>query len=112
MFFRPLSRFGDTAANAGTLALLDSYESTENLPVAVKTIAASAAAGGFRIFLMPVDATKTIMQACFVCQEPPQAWVLPLPPCLVPIFLQVLDLVKLANLVELGNAGLLPGARI
>jgi hypothetical protein len=28
----------------------------------VKTLAASAAAGLFRIFLMPVDATKTIMQ--------------------------------------------------
>ena len=58
----PLSRFGDTAANTGTLALLDSFESTEKLPVGVKTIAASVAAGGFRILLMPVDTFKTTMQ--------------------------------------------------
>jgi hypothetical protein len=58
----PMSRFGDTAANAGVLALLDDHESTVNLPIGVKTLAASAAAGAFRIFLMPVDAMKTIMQ--------------------------------------------------
>jgi hypothetical protein len=29
----PMSRFGDTAANAGTLALLDSYDATNTLPV-------------------------------------------------------------------------------
>ncbi|EFJ44445.1 hypothetical protein VOLCADRAFT_82831 [Volvox carteri f. nagariensis] len=59
----PLSRFGDTAANAGTLALLDSYESSKGLPVGVKTLVASSAAGAFRILLMPVDTCKTIMQA-------------------------------------------------
>jgi hypothetical protein len=58
----PLSRFGDTAANAGMLALLESTDSTRHLPVAVKTLAASLSAGAFRIFLMPVDALKTIMQ--------------------------------------------------
>lgn len=58
----PLSRFGDTAANTGMLAALDAFESTENLPVGVKTIAASVAAAGFRIFLMPVDTFKTTMQ--------------------------------------------------
>ena len=58
----PLSRFGDTAANAGTLAVLDTYESTRTLPVGVKTLAASASAGAFRVLLMPVDALKTIMQ--------------------------------------------------
>ncbi len=58
----PLSRFGDTAANAGVLALLESYEQTATLPVGVKTLAASAAAGAFRICLMPIDALKTIMQ--------------------------------------------------
>ena len=57
-----MSRFGDTAANSGTLALLDSYDSTATLPVAVKTLAASTASAGFRIFLMPVDALKTTMQ--------------------------------------------------
>lgn len=58
----PLSRFGDTAANSGMLALLGSFESTANLPVAVKTACASVSAGLFRIILMPVDACKTIMQ--------------------------------------------------
>ena len=60
----PLSRFGDTAANAGTLSLLESYESTAHLNVGLKTLVASTAAAGFRIVLMPVDATKTIMQVC------------------------------------------------
>mmetsp|Transcript_48658 Transcript_48658/g.41093 ORF Transcript_48658/g.41093 Transcript_48658/m.41093 type:complete len:324 (-) Transcript_48658:105-1076(-) len=58
----PLSRFGDTAANTGALALLDSYESTKGLPVGVKTIAASISAALFRIVLMPVDCLKTTMQ--------------------------------------------------
>lgn len=58
----PLSRFGDTAANAGSLALLDSFEATSSLPVGVKTLVASLSAGAFRILLMPIDATKTIMQ--------------------------------------------------
>ena len=57
-----MSRFGDTAANAGVLTLLDESESTRNLPIPVKTACASAAAGAFRIFLMPVDALKTTMQ--------------------------------------------------
>jgi hypothetical protein len=54
----PLSRFGDTAANTGMLSLLDNMEATKNLNVGVKTIAASMAAAGFRIFLMPVDTVK------------------------------------------------------
>lgn len=58
----PLSRFGDTAANVGMLTLLDNLESTKDLNVAVKTIGASAAAAGFRIFLMPIDTFKTMMQ--------------------------------------------------
>lgn len=58
----PLSRFGDTAANAGTLSLLESYEATAGLNVGLKTVVASAAAASFRILLMPIDATKTIMQ--------------------------------------------------
>jgi len=57
-----LSRFGDTAANAGTLSLLESYEATAHLNVGLKTLVASASAAAFRILLMPVDATKTIMQ--------------------------------------------------
>jgi len=58
----PLSRFGDTAANTGTLALLDSFERTENLPVGIKTGAASVGAALFRILLMPIDTFKTTMQ--------------------------------------------------
>ncbi|KXZ41947.1 hypothetical protein GPECTOR_237g559 [Gonium pectorale] len=54
----PLSRFGDTAANTGVLALLEDVD----IPVPVKTVAASLGAGLFRIFLMPVDAVKTILQ--------------------------------------------------
>lgn len=58
----PLSRFGDTAANAGMLALLASYDETRNLPVIVKTMAASGAAALWRINLMPIDTLKTTMQ--------------------------------------------------
>jgi hypothetical protein len=54
----PLSRFGDTAANTGMMALLEDVD----MPPAIKTIAASVGAGLFRILLMPVDACKTIMQ--------------------------------------------------
>lgn len=58
----PLSRFGDTAANTGVLTLLDSVDATKDLSVGFKTIAASAAAAGFRIVLMPIDTVKTTMQ--------------------------------------------------
>lgn len=58
----PLSRFGDTAANVGVLAVLDSKEETKNLPVGVKTAIASSGAAVFRLFLMPIDAWKTTKQ--------------------------------------------------
>lgn len=58
----PLSRFGDTAANTGTLALLDSMDTTKDLAVGVKTGAASISAALFRICLMPIDTIKTSMQ--------------------------------------------------
>lgn len=58
----PLSRFGDTAANTGMLTLLDSMESTRDLSVAYKTVAASMSAAAFRICLMPIDTVKTTMQ--------------------------------------------------
>jgi hypothetical protein len=54
----PMSRFGDTAANTGILTLLDNLDATRDVNVGVKTIAASAAAAIFRIFLMPVDTVK------------------------------------------------------
>lgn len=58
----PLSRFGDTAANTGVLTLLNNVDATRDLSVGFKTGVASAAAAGFRIFLMPVDTVKTTMQ--------------------------------------------------
>lgn len=58
----PLSRFGDTAANTGVLTFLDNIAATKDLPVAAKTMCASGAAAGWRIFLMPVDTIKTTMQ--------------------------------------------------
>lgn len=41
MFLGPVSRFGDTAANAGILALLQSNSYLKDLPSPVKTIFAS-----------------------------------------------------------------------
>mmetsp|Transcript_35586 Transcript_35586/g.52019 ORF Transcript_35586/g.52019 Transcript_35586/m.52019 type:complete len:449 (+) Transcript_35586:70-1416(+) len=58
----PLTRFGDTAANIGVLALLDSIEATSSLPLPLKTLAGSVTAGLWRIVLMPVDSSKTVMQ--------------------------------------------------
>eukprot|EP00039_Didymoeca_costata_P027361 m.18274 g.18274 ORF g.18274 m.18274 type:complete len:497 (-) comp6262_c0_seq1:63-1553(-) len=58
----PLSRFGDTAANAGVLALFKSSSATRDLPIAVQTLGASVGAASFRIFLMPLDTMKTMMQ--------------------------------------------------
>lgn len=58
----PLSRFGDTAANMGTLSLLSSYEATKDMPLFIKTLMASVSAALFRILLMPIDTCKTILQ--------------------------------------------------
>lgn len=54
----PISRFGDTAANAGIFALL----STLTWPVLVKTIAASLSSALFRMTLTPIDTLKTTQQ--------------------------------------------------
>lgn len=58
----PLTRFGDTAANVGILALLESTPETQALPLPVKTALGSITAGLWRIVLMPIDASKTAMQ--------------------------------------------------
>ena len=58
----PLSRFGDTASNAGVITFLDSYEESKNLPTSIKTFCSSCIAGLWRINLMPIDTVKTIMQ--------------------------------------------------
>ena len=54
----PLSRFGDTAANTGVLTLLNNLDATKDVNVGFKTVAASASAAIFRIFLMPIDTVK------------------------------------------------------
>lgn len=56
----PLSRFGDTAANAGVLALMDAY--MPDMPLPAKTAAASTAAALWRLFLTPIDTLKTVRQ--------------------------------------------------
>jgi len=58
----PISRFGDTAANAGVLALFESNDSVRNWPAFAKTAFSSATAASIRIVLVPVDTVKTIMQ--------------------------------------------------
>lgn len=58
----PMTRFGDTAANVGILALLESSPSTQALPLPLKTACGSFAAGMWRIVLMPLDTSKTAMQ--------------------------------------------------
>jgi len=58
----PVSRFGDTAANAGILALLESNTYMKKLPAAVQTIFASLLVAAFRMILTPVDTLKTTLQ--------------------------------------------------
>jgi hypothetical protein len=62
LFQAPMSRFGDTAANAGVLSLVENLDYIKDLPVQVKTVFASVGAGSFRVLLMPVDAVKTSLQ--------------------------------------------------
>ncbi|KAF8152223.1 mitochondrial carrier [Crassisporium funariophilum] len=58
----PVSRFGDTAANAGILALLQSNTYMKKLPTLVQSVFASLAAAAFRMVLTPVDTVKTTLQ--------------------------------------------------
>ena len=48
---------------------MDNMEVTQNLPVGLKTVAASVAAGLFRIFLMPVDTVKVCFFLIGIRQE-------------------------------------------
>ncbi|KAH8882971.1 mitochondrial carrier [Thozetella sp. PMI_491] len=59
----PVSRFGDTAANAGILALLQSNSYLKQLPIPIQTIFASLCAAAFRMILTPIDTVKTTLQA-------------------------------------------------
>ncbi|KAI6005141.1 mitochondrial carrier domain-containing protein [Pisolithus orientalis] len=58
----PIARFGDTAANAGILALLQGNVYMKKLPTLIKTVFASVAAACFRMILTPVDTVKTALQ--------------------------------------------------
>ena len=53
---------GDTAANAGVLALLDGDDRTRSLPTGVKSLASATVATAWRVGLMPLDTFKTILQ--------------------------------------------------
>ncbi|KAL3901330.1 MAG: hypothetical protein SGPRY_012294 [Prymnesium sp.] len=57
-----LSRFGDTAANTGTLTYLNSNRSTQELPTSVKTLASASAASFWRVGLMPLDTVRSMLQ--------------------------------------------------
>ncbi|EMR62517.1 putative mitochondrial carrier protein [Eutypa lata UCREL1] len=63
LFQGPISRFGDTAANAGILALLQSNPYLSQLPSLIKTVFASICAACFRMILTPIDTLKTTLQA-------------------------------------------------
>jgi len=54
----PAARFGDTAANAFALALLQ----TSDMDMALKTACASSAAALWRIVITPIDTVKTTFQ--------------------------------------------------
>ena len=55
----PLARFGDTAANEFVLQYLEHSE----VPLPIKTAAASTASASWRLVISPVDALKTTLQA-------------------------------------------------
>jgi len=69
LFQGPIARFGDTAANAGILALLQSNGYLKQLPSPVQTIFASLCAAAFRMLLTPIDTLKTTLQA-----QGPRGW--------------------------------------
>lgn len=58
----PLARFGSAAANDGLNALFASMESTKHWGAGRSTLIASFAVGLWRLFLMPIDTCKTILQ--------------------------------------------------
>ncbi|KAM7194058.1 Mitochondrial carrier domain containing protein [Naviculisporaceae sp. PSN 640] len=62
LFQGPLARFGDTAANAGILAILAKNPYIKDSPKWFQTIFVSFCAAGFRIALTPIDTLKTTLQ--------------------------------------------------
>jgi hypothetical protein len=62
MIQAPLIKFGDTAANAGVLSLMNSQKETCEIPLVLKTMLASAAAAVYRLFILPIDILKVSRQ--------------------------------------------------
>lgn len=58
----PLSRFGDTAANALVLTVLQSCDPSNLVPTFARTGLGSIVAGCWRIVIMPIDTFKTSLQ--------------------------------------------------
>ena len=56
----PLSRFGDTAANTGVLAIFAA--TNPDLPIGVRTAFASLAGSLWRMLITPIDTLKTTLQ--------------------------------------------------
>merc|ERR550514_182257 len=56
----PTSRFGDTFANMGTLALFAAL--APQVPAVVTTLVVATVAASWRIFITPIDTFKTTLQ--------------------------------------------------
>lgn len=58
----PLSRFVSTAANDGVHNLIQNLESTKHWGPGREVVVAALVVGLFRMLLMPIDTSKTVMQ--------------------------------------------------
>mmetsp|Transcript_142 Transcript_142/g.200 ORF Transcript_142/g.200 Transcript_142/m.200 type:complete len:458 (+) Transcript_142:162-1535(+) len=58
----PLARFASTAANDSVEALLMGWKRTRGWGLGPRTLVASILVGTWRIFLMPIDTCKTVLQ--------------------------------------------------
>jgi len=58
----PLSRFGDTAANTGVLAIFEATAFGASVPIGARTAVASGAAALWRVLITPLDTCKTTLQ--------------------------------------------------
>eukprot|EP00820_Chromera_velia_P010041 Cvel_21594.t1-p1 / transcript=Cvel_21594.t1 / gene=Cvel_21594 / organism=Chromera_velia_CCMP2878 / gene_product=hypothetical protein / transcript_product=hypothetical protein / location=Cvel_scaffold2039:461-5152(-) / protein_length=461 / sequence_SO=supercontig / SO=protein_coding / is_pseudo=false len=60
----PVARFGDTAANAGSLALFDALAESGGVevPLFLRTAGASVAAAVWRVLVLPIDTVKVSLQ--------------------------------------------------
>lgn len=62
MFQGPLARFGATAANEGMLQITKEMSIDTPMGLAAATAGASVAAGLWRLFIIPLDTCKTLLQ--------------------------------------------------